>query len=121
MDEILGSDVTKEYMKLEEFLKDKNKNTKIKENRPESEKTQNNNNILRQEDLSMNLGQDSNMNSLNQINLKDLNVNTQSLNNENYERFFEIYEIFLKILFFVKISLFWTNFQKFIICHNNFF
>ena len=85
MDEILGSDVGKEYMRMEEFLREKNKNFKNKEsNRPESEKITN-----KPEDISLVSNQDLNMNSLNLNGLssKELNINTQSLNNENFERF----------------------------------
>lgn len=87
MDEILGSDVGKEYMKLEELLREKNKNTNTKNRelvRPESEKLQ-----AKNEDLSLISNQDPYMNSLNAINginIKEMNVNTQSLNNENFER-----------------------------------
>jgi len=85
MDEILGSDVGKEYLRMEEFLKDKNRNLKHREiNRPESEKVQN-----KQEDLSLISNQDLNMNSLNLngASSKEININTQSLNNENFERY----------------------------------
>lgn len=82
MDEILGSDVGKEYNRMEEFLKEKNKIFKTKEiNRPESEKFH-----TKAEDLSLVNNHDLNMSSLNQINSKEININTQSLNNENFER-----------------------------------
>lgn len=100
MDEILGSDVGKEYQRMEEFLREKNKNLKNREsNRPESEKITN-----KPEDVSMLSNQDLNMNSLN-LNgpsSKELNMNTQSLNNENFERFSLGFFFFKKKTYFSK-------------------
>lgn len=86
MDEILGGDIGKEYKKMEELLKEKTKNIKRKENNNKTE-TEIVQNRVEESKIPVYQEENNNMNSFNQISFKENNVNFQSLNLENFDKF----------------------------------
>lgn len=90
MDEILGGDIGKEYSKMEALLREKNKNAKKQENRPDSARNRGKN-----EEFAIKTAE----NVANSLNFVENPASFQSLNSENLEKceFFKFLAVFYEI------------------------